>query len=98
MKKEANPMYKPSPINVSKISLSPVLIKLIEKLARNTHEIWAQKRIDNGWTFGSLRDDVKKQHPCLVPFEELPESEKEYDRVVVENILKAVIALGYVIE
>ena len=69
--------------------------RIVEQLAANTHEVWAAKRIAEGWKIGSQRDDSAKTHPCLVPYDELPESEKDYDRDVVEQVLKAAIALGF---
>jgi hypothetical protein len=89
--------YTPHPLDTSKVRLSH-LQPLLEDLARNAHEIWAQKRIEDGWTYGPHRDDAKRTHPCLVPYEQLPESEKEYDRVMVNEALKAILALGYRIE
>lgn len=91
-------MYKPEPIDTSKISLDQEILKLTELLARNAHDIWAQQRLADGWRFGASRDDSKKEHPCLVPYEQLPESEKEYDRNAAIQTLKAIIALGYRIE
>lgn len=89
--------YIPHPVDTSKVSLAE-LQPLLEDLARNAHEIWAQKRMQDGWTYGAHRDDAKRTHPCLVPYEQLPESEKEYDRVMVDEALKAILALGYRIE
>jgi len=68
--------------------------RLTELLARNNHDIWAQKRLAEGWTCGP-RNDALKQNPCLVPYEELPESEKEYDRQTAIQTLKTIVALGY---
>jgi hypothetical protein len=71
---------------------------LTEQLAKNAHDTWAAQRISEGWRLGPHRDDRKKEHPGLVPYEELSESEKEYDRRVALESLKAVLALGYRIE
>ncbi|MFX4263624.1 RyR domain-containing protein [Pelotomaculum propionicicum] len=90
--------YKPEPIDTEKISLNQEILKLTELLARNAHDIWAQQRLADGWRFGVSRDDSKKEHPCLVPYEQLPESEKEYDRNAAMQTLKAIVALGYRIE
>jgi len=87
--------YTPQPIDTSKIVLSDEILELIERLAENSHDIWAQQRIADGWSIGPARNDLLKQHPCLVPYRELPEPEKEYDRKVVEQCLKAVMSLGY---
>ena len=68
---------------------------LIEQMARNVHEVWAESRISQGWVYGEQRDDEKKTHPCLVPYEELPEEEKEYDRNTAISTLKFIMKMGY---
>ena len=88
-------MYKPAPIDTSTIVLPDELIALSEVIAKNVHEVWASERIKEGWTYGEKRDDEKKITPCLVPYEELPESEKEYDRQTAFQTLKLVVKLGY---
>lgn len=90
-----NNTYNPSPANLDNIELPTTLNKLIEQLAENVHDVWAQSRIDEGWTFGTERNDEKKTHPCLVPYNQLPETEKNYDRNTAINSLKLVIKLGY---
>lgn len=87
--------YQPKPIDTSGIALSDDLIELREKLAENAHEHWAIQRISDGWTFGSKRNDDAKTHPDLVPYGELSDDEKDYDRVVAMETLKAIVALGY---
>jgi hypothetical protein len=87
--------YKPAPIDTSKIELSPEICKLTEVLSKNAHEVWAQERIAQGWRHGHDRNDARKEHPCLVPYEELPESEKIFDRNTAMGTLKALLALGY---
>ena len=88
-------MYKPKPINTDDVKLNEELLKLTEKLAENTHEVWAAGRISEGWSYGEKRDDINKQTPCLVPYEELDESEKEYDRKTAMETLKLIMKLGY---
>ena len=73
-------MYRPEPIDTSEVVLSEDLLALTEKIAANVHDVWAKGRIAEGWTYGEKRDNEAKTTPCLVPYEELPESEKEYDR------------------
>ena len=90
--------YKPEPIDTSDVALAEDLLELTELLAQNTHDIWARQRQAEGWTWGLRRDDARKQHSCLKPYEELPESEKEYDRKTVMETLKTITALGYQIE
>ena len=87
--------YRPSPIDVSNIELSPELTTLTERLSENAHENWATTRMAQGWTYGDSRDDTQKQHPCLIPYDQLPESEKDLDRVTVVSTLKTILALGY---
>jgi ryanodine receptor 2 len=89
--------YIPRPIDTSKIKLSPELLRLTERLAENAHDIWARRRIAEGWTLGP-RDDQAKTNPDLVPYSQLEDSEKQYDRDAVTEALKATIALGYKIE
>ena len=91
-------MYEPKPIDTKDIKLSEELLELTEKLAEQVHEIWALGRVKDGWTFGEKRDDFKKQTPCLVPYENLPESEKEYDRNTALETIKLMLQLGYEIK
>lgn len=87
--------YNPNPINTSDIVLSDDLLDLCEALAENTHDVWAVGRIAQGWTYGEKRDDEKKTTPCLVPYSELPESEKEYDRNTAMETIKVMLKMGY---
>jgi hypothetical protein len=68
---------------------------LIERLAKNNHDLWAQKRLAEGWRYGRHRDDARKETPLLVPYEDLPESEKQLDRDMVTQMFKALLAMGY---
>ena len=90
--------YEPQPIDTSKVVLSSDLEKLLERLARNNHDHWARQRLNEGWSLGSARNDAQKQNPNLVDYDELSESEKDYDRNSVLETLKAIIALGYEIK
>jgi RyR domain len=91
------PGYTPQPLDTSHVTLPPALAGLLERLAENTHEVWAAQRMQDGWTWGAERDDAQKLHPCLIPYDQLPESEKEYDRKTAAEALKVVIALGFAI-
>lgn len=95
---DAMPDYHPDPLDTSQVRLPPDLNALLEDLARNTHEVWAAERMAEGWTWGPQRDDASRQHPCLVPYDGLPETEKEYDRSTAREVLKAIMAMGYRIE
>jgi hypothetical protein len=90
--------YAPKPIDTRHIKLTAEQQQLIENLALNVHDVWGQKRLEDGWVYGPNRDDGKKMHPGLVPYAELSEGEKDYDRVMVEQVVRAAIALGYRIE
>ena len=90
--------HNPNPLNTSNIHLSDELLELTEILAENTHEIWAKQRLKDGWKYGKERNDKQKEHPCLIPYEELAESEKEYDRTIALEILKVIKKLGFKIE
>lgn len=90
--------YQPNPIDTSGIELAPDLLDLTERLAEHAHDIWAKRRISEGWTYGASRDDKIKKHPDLVPYSDLPDSEKEYDRQTAMETLKAIVALGYRIQ
>jgi len=90
--------YKPQVIDTTQIELSTDLQELVERLAENNHDHWAMKRIEEGWRYGPERNDSHKEHPDLVPYAELSESEKAYDRHTVIEVLKAIIAMGYTIE
>tara|TARA_R110002072_G_scaffold155657_2_gene306099 strand:+ start:159157 stop:161577 length:2421 start_codon:yes stop_codon:yes gene_type:complete len=89
--------YEPQPRDTSDIQISPALLELTEELARNTHEVWAEQRIKDGWTWGKTRDDDARHHPDLVPYDELDESAKQYDRNTALETLKLIQAFGYVI-
>lgn len=88
-------MYEPKPIDTNDIVLSNDLLELTEKIAENVHDVWAVGRIEQGWTYGTERNDELKTTPCLVSYSELPDSEKEYDRNTALETLKLIIKLGY---
>ncbi len=90
--------YIPSPIDTSDVTLPPDVLSLAEKLAENTHEVWALGRVNDGWTYGEKRDDASKKHPCLIPYDELPDGEKEYDRATAMETLKLILKLGFTLE
>ena len=87
--------YIPQPIDTSGIQLPEELNPLLEAMAKNVHEIWAQERINQGWIYGENRNDVLKHHPCLVSYESLSEDEKSFDRNTSVETLKLLLALGF---
>lgn len=91
---EAEP-YAPQPVDCSDVSLPQELCSLLEEMSENVHEVWAQGRIDEGWSYGPERDDEKKKHPCIVPYDKLSEQEKDYDRRTAEGTLKFIMKKGY---
>ena len=82
-------------MDTSDVQLPQDLNELVEEMAKNVHEVWAQSRMDQGWTYGIERNDVLKHHPCLIPYEELPEVEKAYDRDTAMGTLKLICKLGF---
>ena len=87
--------YVPQPVNTSNVQLPAELDELVEKIAKNVHDVWAQSRIKQGWTYGEERSDALKTHPCLVPYEELSEVEKAYDRDTALGTLRLITKLGF---
>ena len=88
-------LYRPAPIDVADVELSPELLELREAMAENAHEIWAAGRMAEGWKYGPKRDDTQKLHPDLLPYSDLPDSEKEYDRQTAMNTIRLLRKLGY---
>jgi ryanodine receptor 2 len=89
------PSYQPTPIDTSGVTLPPEILALTERLAEHAHDVWARQRLQDGWTWGPARDDAARRHPCLVPYQELSQQERQYDRNAALDTLKAIIALGY---
>lgn len=87
--------YNPQPIDVSNVKLDDDLVELTETIAQDVHDIWAVKRINEGWSYGPVRDDDKKHNPDLIPYADLPESEKDYDREMATHAIKVIKRLGY---
>ena len=87
--------YTPTPVDTTNIQLPEELMALAEAISKNVHEVWAQNRIREGWTYGPVRDDQKRQTPCLVPYDQLPEEEKAYDRNTAFGTLKFIVSQGF---
>lgn len=87
--------YIPQPIDTNDVTLPVELEQLVEEMSKNVHEVWSETRISQGWTYGPERNDELKTHPCLVPYEELPEEEKKYDRNSCIGTLKLILKLGF---
>lgn len=87
--------YTPQPINTKDVVLPEELNELAEEIAKNVHEVWSAGRMADGWTYGEERNDELKHHPCLIPYEDLSEEEKDYDRRTSQETLKLIIELGF---
>ncbi len=90
--------YVPHPADTSGVILPDELLELTELIAANVHDVWAQGRISEGWRFGEVKDPSQKTTPLLVPYSELPETEKQYDRSTALETLKQIVSMGYRIE
>lgn len=88
-------VYVPVPVDTSAVHLPEGINELVEMLAKNNHDVWAVQRMSQGWTWGPERNDALKHHPCLVAYEDLPDKEKEYDRLTALGALRLIVALGY---
>lgn len=97
MEKNSN-NYLPHPIDTSNVELPEELISLVDLMAKNCHEVWSETRMRQGWVYGPVRDDNKKQHPDLIPYEQLSEEEKEFDYNTSVSTLKLIMSLGFKIE
>ncbi|XP_061609074.1 ryanodine receptor 3 isoform X2 [Phyllopteryx taeniolatus] len=86
--------FIPTPVDTSQIVLPPHMDNIRDKLAENIHELWGMNKIELGWTYGKVRDDNKRQHPCLVDFTKLPETERSYNLQMSSETLKTLMALG----
>ena len=87
--------YEPKPVDLSDIEIPEDLVELTEQIAKNVHEVWATGRLKDGWVYGPMRNDEKKETPCLVPYEDLSEVEKDFDRNTALETLKLILKLGY---
>ena len=89
--------YKPKPLETDQVALDRELLELVELLAENAHNVWASQRLLDGWVFGPARCDELRRHPCLVPYSQLSDEEKTYDRNSVLGTIRAILALGFTI-
>ncbi|MFR9642059.1 MAG: RyR domain-containing protein [Rikenellaceae bacterium] len=88
-------MYIPKPLNTEEVTLPAELEQLTEAMSKNVHEQWSAGRIADGWVYGSERNDALRTTPCLVPYEQLSEEEREYDRATALATLKFIVASGF---
>ena len=87
--------YTPDTSAISAVELPQDLHDAVELTARNIHEVWAENRLSDGWRYGPERDDKLRLTPCLVPYDALPERERDYDRATAATTIKALLAMGY---
>jgi len=87
--------WKPDPLPTASVQLPPDLVDLVEDLARHIHAVWGRERLAQGWRYGPRRDDARKEHPSLVPYEQLAETEKDVDRGTALEALRAAVVQGY---
>lgn len=90
--------YIPEPVDTSAVTLSHDLRELTERLAANAHDVWARRKLADGWTWGPIVDAAARKHPDLVPYDQLPDDKKEYDRDAAMETIKAILSLGYTID
>ena len=87
--------YIPNIEDTKNIQIPEELKPLVEEMSKNVHEVWSAGRMKDGWTYGEERNDAEKKHPCLVPYEQLSEEEKEYDRNTSVETIKLILKLGF---
>ena len=95
VKKEIKKIYTPEPVDTEGVVVPEELMELVEEMSRNVHEVWSKSRMEQGWTWGEKRDDELKTHPDLVPYDELTEEEKQYDRDTSMQTIKLILKLGF---
>ncbi|ESO90186.1 hypothetical protein LOTGIDRAFT_123762 [Lottia gigantea] len=90
--------YKPTPLDLSVVTLTEKMEQLVNLLAENTHNVWARDRIKHGWTYGLKEDPIHKRSPHLVPYNKVDESIKKANRNTTSDTVKTLIAYGYNLE
>ncbi|KAJ3590256.1 hypothetical protein NHX12_008210, partial [Muraenolepis orangiensis] len=90
--------YKPAPLDLNHVKLTPNQNQLVEKLAENGHNVWARDRVRQGWTYSIVQDILNKRNPRLVPYILLDEKTKKTNRDSVNNAVRTLIGYGYNIE
>lgn len=46
-----------------------------------SHDSWLKEKLDTGWKYGPVKDSDRKEHPCCIPYEELPQEQKIKDYI-----------------
>jgi hypothetical protein len=68
-----------------------VVAALAGATPEESHENWMKQKLADGWVWGETKSPESKQHPCLVPFHELPVEQRAKDHIFVAVVL----AMGY---
>ena len=87
--------YIPKPASMDDVSLPKEMEALTEYIAENSHEEWAKLRMKEGWTYAPKNDKKLKQSQDLIPYCELLDSEKDYDRKMAMHTLKVLYKMGF---
>ena len=87
--------YTPQPLDTSRVIVPDSVMEIADDLAKNVHEVWAQQRFAEGWNYGAEHNYDRREHPSLVPYEELPENEKVYDRNTALETIRYILYHGF---
>ncbi|XP_026840889.1 ryanodine receptor isoform X9 [Drosophila persimilis] len=90
--------YKPAPLDLSAVTLTPKLEELVDQLAENTHNLWARERIQQGWTYGLNEDSDNHRSPHLVPYGKVDEAIKKANRDTASETVRTLLVYGYVLD
>jgi len=90
--------YKPAPLDLSAIELNPKTEELVDKLAENTHNVWARERITQGWTYGLSEDTEARRSPHLVQYGDVDDAIKVANRAAASETVKTLLVYGYVLD
>ncbi|KAK6101668.1 RIH domain family protein [Brugia pahangi] len=87
--------FVPKLVDISAVVLPHFAMEIHEKMAENLHELWAMRKIELGWSYGEVRDEKTRRHPCLTSFQQLPPNEKAYNINLAIDTMKTIEALRY---
>ncbi|XP_014093117.2 ryanodine receptor isoform X15 [Bactrocera oleae] len=90
--------YKPAPLDLNAVTLSPKLEELVDQLAENTHNLWARERIQQGWTYGLNEDSENHRSPHLVPYSKVDEAIKKANRDTASETVRTLLVYGYILD
>nr|QCQ29110.1 ryanodine receptor [Spodoptera frugiperda] len=87
--------YKPAPLDLSAVTLTPKMDELVDQLAENTHNLWARERIQQGWTYGLNEDPDMHRSPHLVPYPKVDDAIKKANRDTASETVRTLLVYGY---